>query len=434
MLRLSRLCALLLLCCLAACNQTPVEPTAVPAPPPPTRAPTAAPRPTATPAITTIAQPTPPPSALVVWAVAQEPRLGALRRLVADLSAPLGMEVVVVGKTADGLLADIRADALADLPPPDLIWGTQDELGLLQRDEMLQPAEDGLAADALLPATVAGATLGGRRWGTPLAAQGYLLLLYNRKLANSPPRTSDELISRARALMRGDTYGLMAAWAEPRWFTAWLQGFGGSALGQDGLPRLDTPETIAALNLLKELRSAGPPAPSTYEEGVQLFRQGRSAFAIDGDWSLAEYREYTDTLDLGIAPLPIVPATQKIAAPAFGAVYLMYSRTLSGQRLDQARGLGRALAQPAAQARIASDLQLLPALRSALADPAVANNPALAAAAAQATVAPGLPPTAALRCAWDAIASELAPVLLGQLEQADAAREMQARADACVQK
>ena len=35
----------------------------------------------------------------------------------------------------------------------------------------LQPADDGLRADAFLPATVAGATLEGQRWGTPLAAQ-----------------------------------------------------------------------------------------------------------------------------------------------------------------------------------------------------------------------------------------------------------------------
>jgi ABC-type glycerol-3-phosphate transport system substrate-binding protein len=368
-----------------------------------------------------------------MWAVASGPQLEALGRLVADLSQPLGAQVVVIGKSADGLVADIRADALAGLPPPDLIWGSQDELGLLQRDEMIQPASDGLAEQALLPGPLAGAVLNGQRWGTPLAAQGYLLLLYNRKLANSAPRTTDELISRARALTAGDKFGMVAAWAEPRWFTAWLNGFGGTALGADGRPTLDTPQTVAALNLLKELRASGPPPPSTYDEGVRLFRQGRAAFAIDGDWSLAGYREYTDTLDLGIAPLPAVPATGQVAAPGLGGVYLMYGRGLTGPRLDQARALGQALATPAAQTRIAAELQLLPALRAALADPAVTSNPALAAAAAQAPGAPGLPPTAALRCAWDAIAAELPPVLLGDQDQASAAAAMQSRADACAQ-
>ena len=133
----------------------------------------------------------------------------------------------------------------------------------------------------------------------------------------------------------------MAAWAEPRWFTAWLNGFAGAPLGADGRPALDTPQMLAALNLLKELRPAGPPPPSTYDEGVRLFRQGRAAFAIDGDWSLAGYREYTDTLDIGVAALPLVPATQRVAAPAFGGMYLMYSAQLGGARLDQARAGGQ---------------------------------------------------------------------------------------------
>ena len=430
----ARLCALLFVICLAACNSSPVVPTPIPVVPRPTAAPTAAPRPTAAPAVTTIAQPAAPPSALVLWAVVDDSQLEPLRRLIADLSQPIGAEVVVIKKSADGLLADIRADALAGLPLPDLIWGTQDELGILQGDDMLQPAAESLAENAMLPATVAGATLQGRRWGTPLAAQGYLLLLYNRKLTINPPHTSDELISRARALTRGDTYGLVAAWAEPRWFSAWLHGFGGAALTADGRPSLDTPQTIAALDLLKELRTAGPPPPSTYLEGVKLFREGHAAFALDGDWSLAGYREYTDTLDLGIAPLPIIPATQKIAAPALGGVYLMYSRALDGPRLDQAQALARALAAPDAQVRIAHELRLLPALRTTLATPAVTGDPALAAAAAQAVGAPGLPPIAALRCAWDAIAAELPSVLLDELSQAAAAHNMQASAEMCIQK
>jgi ABC-type glycerol-3-phosphate transport system substrate-binding protein len=427
----SRLPALLLILSLAACSPAPAPPTPAPSTALPTRAPTAAPRPTAAPAITNIPAATPPPSALVLWAVADGPRLDALKRLIAELSEPLGSEVAVVGKSADGLVTDIRADALGGLPSPDLIWGTQEELGFLQRDGMLQPAADGLDASAFLPATIAGATLEGKRWGTPLATQGYLLLLFNRSLAAQPPRTTDELIVQARKLTGGERYGMVAGWAEPRWFLAWLAGFGGAPTGGDGAPTLDTPQMVAALNLLRELRVSGPPAPSTYEEGVRLFRQGRAAFAIDGDWSLGGYRAYSETLDLGIAPLPVVPATGKAAASPLGGTYLMYGRALSGARREQALRLGAALARPAAQARIARELQLLPALRAALSDPAVSGDPALSAAAAHAEDAPGLPPTAGFHCAWEAIRAELPPLLLGELEQADAARNMQASAATC---
>jgi arabinogalactan oligomer / maltooligosaccharide transport system substrate-binding protein len=430
------LCSLLFV--LAACSVTPVPP-APPTPIPPNRAPsalasapTAAPQATAAPAITNIPAPTPPPSALILWAVAEGPRLDAIKQLVADLRRPEDVAVIVVGKSASGLVTDIRSDALAGLPPPDLVWSSTEDLGFLQRDGMLQPADDRLEASAFLPAVIEGATLDGQRWGTPLAAQGALLLLYNRALVEQPPRTTDDLIVQSRAHAAGDNYGLVAGWAEPRWLLAWLAGFGGAPLNADGQPTLDTPQMLSALNLLKELRVAGPPAPSTYEAGVKLFRQGRAAFALDGDWSLAHYRVYSDTLDMGIAALPTIPATGRVAAAPLGGVYLMYGRVLAGARREQALALGTALAQPSAQSRIARQIGQLPALRSALSDPAVAADPALRAAASQAERAPGLPPTIALHCAWRAIGAELAPVLLGDLTPADAARNMQASADACM--
>ena len=432
MSNIPRLLALLLAVALAACSSAPAPPAPTPGAPSPAAEPTAAPRPTALPAITRVAETPAPPSALVLWAVAQDDELAALRRLIADLSGPIGAQVVVVGKSADGLLADVRANALAGLPLPDLFWGTQDELALLQADERLQAPEDGLDQGAFLPAVIGAATVDGRRWGTPVAAQGYLLLLYNRKLVDSPPQTTDQLIARSRQLTGGGQYGLVAGWAEPRWFTAWLNGFGGAALDPSGAPTLDTPQTVSALNLLRELRPSGPPPPSSYADGARLFRRGEAALATDGDWSLPRYRAYSETLDLGFAPMPAVPATGRPATSSMGGIYLMYNLALGGQRRDQAKALGRALVEPASQARVAAELGRLPALRAALADPAVAGNPALAAAAAQAAQAPALPPTRALRCAWDAIRAQLAPVILGEQTAEDAARGMQTQAEVCL--
>ena len=259
----SRLSALLLLYLLVACSPAAALPTPAPVTPASTSAPRvvatstpAAPQPTAAPAITNIPMPTPPPSALILWVVAEGLRLDAIKQLVADLRRPGDAEVVVVGKSASGLVTDIRSDALAGLPPPDLFWSSTEDLGFLQREGMLQPADDRLEASAFLPAAIEGATLDGQRWGTPLAAQGALLLLYNRALVDQPPRTTDELIVQSRARDRGDMYGLVAGWAEPRWLLAWLAGFGGAPLSADGQPTLDTPQMQSALNLLKELRTA----------------------------------------------------------------------------------------------------------------------------------------------------------------------------------
>src|SRR5689334_15960420 len=206
-----RLAFCLMLLVLAACSAPPAPPT----PPLPTVIPNSAPSAVATslplappatvaPAITNIPASTPPPSALILWAVAEGQRLDAIKQLVADLRRPGDAEVVVIGKSASGLVTDIRSDALAGLPPPDLVWSSTEDLGFLQREGLLQPADDGLDASAFLPAAIEGATLDGQRWGTPLAAQGALLLLYNRALVTQPPRTTDELIVQSRARESGD--------------------------------------------------------------------------------------------------------------------------------------------------------------------------------------------------------------------------------------
>jgi maltose-binding protein MalE len=71
-------------------------------------------------------------------------------------------------------------------------------------------------------------------------------------------------------------------------------------------------------------------------------------------------------------------------------------------------------------------------LRSVLNEPALSADPALAATLSQAEHAHGLPSTIALHCSWRAISNELAPVLLGEKTPADAARAMQASAEACM--
>lgn len=362
----------------------------------------------------------------------RQPQEAGLRRVLEASAAAAQIELAITTRSPDALYADLTADRLADEPAPDLIWASQEELALLQRDGLLQPAEDDIRPADVLPATLIGAEIGGQRWGTPLAATGALLLLYNKKLTTDVPASTDELIVRTRAQSRGGQAGLVAGWAEPRWFVALLSGYGGTLVGANGAPTLDTPQTIAALNLLKELRVAGPASPSTYADNARLFRRGAAAYALDGDWALDSYRQYTDTLELGIAPMPVVPATGRAAAPPLNGVYLMYSRDLAGTRLEQARVLATALLQPAAQARLAAEAGLLPALRSALADPAVQQQPALAATAAHAEAALGLPANTALRCAWDALALWLPAVLLDEQTPEQAAMRMQQDAQICV--
>lgn len=420
-------CLLVLL--LAACNSTPIveTPTQPPAPTPrPSPVPTEAPPVTAQPQVTVT------PGGLSVWAVADSAHRDALQKLLREIGEQADIDLVITMKSADALHADIQANLLADAPLPDLIWGTQEDIALLQRGGVIQPANDGIDSGVFVPVMLEGATFEGQRWGTPLAVQNYLVLLYNQEIVGTPPTTTDELISRARELTTDDQYGIVAGWAEPLWFTAWLNGAGGAIVDANNTFTLNTPETINALNLLKELRMSGPPPPNTYEQGVAFFAQGRVAFAIDGDWSIESYQQDNDDLDLGIAPMPLVPGTGRIASSPLTSIYLMYSATLTGEQLVQANVLAQALTQPAAQSRIVRDLAVLPAVSASLSDPAVSANPLTSAAAGQVEQAVVLPATQEVRCGWEAMSLVLPSVLLDERTPEEGAQRMQEAALECM--
>lgn len=421
---------------LAACAQPAATPPPTPAPPSPTLpAPTAtAAPPTATrvvPTVTPAPSPTPAPAPLTIWAAGDETRLDALKRLIEAAAAEAGVTVRVSVSSSDALIALLRVAQLDDQPLPDVIWGAGDDLAIVRTAGLIQPVPQPAANARLLPAVVTGASADGKLWGVPLGAQGFLLLYYNRELVATPPRDIDALIATARANTGGNRVGLVAGWIEARWFALWLDMVGGTMLDTQDNVTLDTPEAIAALELLRTLRRFGPTPPSTYDQGARLFRRGQAALAVDGDWALQSFQAVSDTLDLGIAPPPLTSGGRQAVAPLTG-VYLMYGATLNAARLSQAEALAATLTQDQWQARIARDLGILPAYTALLSDPAIAGDPALVAAAQYAANAPGVPPTRPVRCAWDAVEVALPPFLLGQRTAADTAAAMQSRAEECI--
>lgn len=403
----------------AAPSATPARPTATARPATPSPAP-----PTATPA----------PEPLTVWVAEEEPAFVAAREALEGAAAAIGVPLEVLARPPDGVRLSLATAELVGDPAPDLIWADQEALVGLLTDGRLQPLDE-LPGGTPLPALMTAAKADGELWGAPLAARGALLLLYNRAIVAAPPATSDELIVSARAAVTPEIAGLVMAWDEARWLLPWLYGFGGAPVSADGQTiTLDAPATADALNLLRELQIAGEDETHNFGAAQRLFARGYAAMAIDGDWALEHYQAVSDTLELGIAPLPSVPATGRPAIAPLGGTYLMLHRDLEGERLEQAHRLIEALTVPKAQVALALALGRLPALSDALEDPALLADPALAAAAAGAAVAPGLPPTVAARCALFGIDVWLPAALAGTRTPAETATRMQREAEACLER
>jgi ABC-type glycerol-3-phosphate transport system substrate-binding protein len=436
--------ALLLLTLLAACGgglpdtpfgldvQSSPTPTVTPAP---TDTTTSTPTPASPDTPTPLPSPTPVPThTLTLWTSEQGAALELARTLVDEFCAQSPLTITVVPRSTDNLRVALLTADLVGEAPPDIIWGNQDDLAELLTDEQVQPVGDLVGAGEFLPGLVMSATYDNRLWGVPLAADDSLLLMYNRALVQQPPATTDELIAISRAFDEQENYGLVAAWEEGRWLLAWLNGMGGAPTTPDGTqPTLETPQMVAALDLWSELRSSAPPGQYSYAEASESFAAGQAALTIDGSWALPLYRQADPPPDLGIAPLPRVPATGQLAAPTLNGSYIMLHRSLSGESLDYTRAFVGYLTRPEVQARVAAATERLPALRAVLDVPAVTTDPALAAAAVQAETAPGLPPTRAARCALQAINGQLADLLDEEIDRdhEEAAQLMQQEAEFC---
>ena len=126
----------------------------------------------------------------------------------------------------------------------------------------------------------------------------HLALVYNRKLVANPPTTTDELVKLAVASTvdtdgdgRTDHYGLVWNYTEPFFAIPFVTGFGGWVFREPEatppVPDLNTPAMTAALGFIRDLRDVHKVAPANcdYELADSLFKTGRAAMIVNGDWS-----------------------------------------------------------------------------------------------------------------------------------------------------
>jgi arabinogalactan oligomer/maltooligosaccharide transport system permease protein len=124
------------------------------------------------------------------------------------------------------------------------------------------------------------------------------------------------------------------------------------------------------------------PANCDYELADALFKTGRAAMIINGDWSWADYLENPD-IDAAIAVLPMVNATGLPMEPMIAPKGYSLNANTPPDVAEQAIAFVRQMTSPETQQRIVSRLLMLPALRSALDDPLFETDPTLQVSLAQ---------------------------------------------------
>ncbi len=349
------------------------------------------------------------------------------------MEANPGAEIRITNLDADGLRSRLQPDSSAGLA--DLFWTPGDTALDLAGRHLLQPADNLVDTSVFVTSTYAAAVYQGKGYGLPINIANYLLLYYNKKLVKDAPFDTAALTRLAPTLTKADgsQWTLLYNQAEPSYVIPWLTGFKGKLQADNAVTlTLNTPAMLDTLAFVKSLRDQKVISPDS--DGAvtdALFRQGKAALVINGDWA---YKDYASALgdSLVVARLPRVTKTAEYPHTFISGRYLLFAQNLSGERLDIAKAFASFITSRAVQLDMAKKWDRLPALRDALNDPVIAGDAFLKPAADQALVGFAQPAEPARRCMLDALNAGLGPFYSGKANAADTAKAMQAAADACM--
>jgi len=349
-----------------------------------------------------------------------------------QINAKQQVEVVKPGDV-EALREDFQTASLAGTAP-ELLWTVNDHAGPFTAADLIQPVDGLFDLSKYVDSALAAVKLDGKTWGVPINNGNHLMLLYNKDLVPQAPADTNELFRVAQQLTTGDRYGLVWNQTEPFWMVPWLGGFGGSVFAADGVtPTLDTKAMRDTLQFLYDMKYKYKiiPKESDYNGADSLFKEGKAAMIINGDWSLGAYKEIFGD-NLGVARIPKVSSTGKWPAPYTSGVFFMVPKEVSGAKLEVVKAFVGFVTNEENQVEMVRKLNRLPALKVALDEPVVKSDLFLEGSADQMVVGTPMPTVLEMRCNWDSMKPEMQAVLSDTKSPAEAAAAMQRAAEACV--
>ncbi|UIJ84018.1 sugar ABC transporter substrate-binding protein (plasmid) [Rhizobium leguminosarum] len=266
-----------------------------------------------------------------------DPFAGVLTKLAAqfkeDTGAELKVEVMDYGTLLTKTTADFVGDTKGyDLVTMDIVWaGAYAENGYsVDLTDWVKRDAAELDLDDIYPVILE--SLGqynGHYVAFPFAAYANVLA-YRKDLFEAAglavPKTVEELVSDAKKLTDPSKkqYGFVANGQKgPAVAQDWMQynnQMGGSILGKDGLPALNSPENVESLAVYKQLFvETAPPGAIEYDWGgrEESFRQG--AAAMMQTWSVGApgYSDPASSNVVGKIGIAVAPVANGVS-PQYG--------------------------------------------------------------------------------------------------------------------
>jgi arabinogalactan oligomer / maltooligosaccharide transport system substrate-binding protein len=319
-----------------------------------------------------------------------------------------------------------------------LVRGASELAGSFGNLEIVRPLEGIFSPstiDRFFPGALTAATINGRLWGVPDNYGNQLMLIYNKKLVHEVPWDTDGWIAQLKTLTdpAQGQYGLAYDLKDPFWLIPWLGGFGGWPLDEANRPALASEPMVRALQFLQDLKMVHKVVPEdvNYDSAYELFRSGKAAYVIDGDWNVDRY--LGAGVDLGVAALPRVTRTGLFPAPLTLGKYWYIGKDVQGHVLDAAEKFVEFMTSAGAQETWASKAGRLPSSKEAARSETITQDPITAGSVDQLSKGRGLQSVPEMYCAWGAMRTPLAGVMDGTMNPTLASQAMQDEAERCIE-
>lgn len=245
----------------------------------------------------------------------------------------------------------------------DIFAGPHDKLGQIVVGQLALPLSEGAAQvlkDNFMPAAQTGVTYEGVAYGYPTAIETYALF-YNKDLIPEAPKTWDEVVAFAKDYndVAANKFALVWEVSAPYYNYIFMSAYGADLFGPEGTDQakhdINSEAAVKGLTYFQSLKDQILPVKAEDLSGAfcsgAFMETKTAAMFITGPWSIDGVVKAG--VNLGIAPIPMLPGTENPPA-SFSGIRAMFVSAFS-QHPEEAKAFGEFLLTPEMQ-KLRSDV------------------------------------------------------------------------------
>ena len=319
---------------------------------------------------------------------------------------------------------------------PDMYIFAHDKIGLFATIGILEQLDglvDPSSYEESVPLALDAMEYQGVNYGVPLYYET-TLFLYNRDLVGdkdpslpSLPKTSEELYSYMKEYTDGRRYGFVEQHSTPYYASAWINGWGGKILHDDGTPGLNDQAVVDSIDYHRKFVDYMPRTSADYATVNTLFLEESADMVIGGPWMIPSALEAG--IDIGVAPMPTLP-NGKPLSPYSGVqgIQALKIKCRDPERRARIKAVMECFVDPEVQGELALVSGCAPALLDAYEVDGVRDNAIVKAIEEQAATAIPMPSRPEMDIMWSELGYLLTDVNMNGADVRETADKYQEEA------